>query len=115
MATKNLKKLMRRIYNQDGTLSPKEYPTNFNRAIKYLNAKDKSVTFNTIFKPLYKQMMAEELKVYADGGHKISGALKKEMKEYVKDKAKKTTQTEIAAKIAAKQDYEESQTVLPEG
>src|SRR5437879_2900691 len=105
---------MNKIYAKNKNLNPHQYPVNFNRAIKYLNAKDKSAKFNNIFKPLYKQLIAEELKVYADGGHKISGALKKEMKQYVKDKAKKATKAKIAAKFTVQQGNKEQEDVLPE-
>lgn len=122
MASRNLKKILRKIYKNAAeenlakrTLNPKKYPVNFNRVIKYLNAQGARQEFNSIFKPLFKEMLAAEFKQYADGGHKISGALRKEMVSYVKDKAKQAAKAEIAARITAEQSLKEQKNVLAKG
>lgn len=122
MANRNLKKILRKIYKNAAekdvtkrSLNPQDYPVNFARAVKHLNAQGHRMAFNAIFKPLFKQMLAEEFKQYADGGHKIHGALRREMVEYVKDKAKAATKAKLAAEVAAQQGHKEQQDVLPEG
>lgn len=121
MATKNLKKIIRKIYMnakakpEDRTFNPLNYPKNWGNAIKALKAKDYRLQFNAIFKPLYKQIYAEDIKVYVDGGHKITSRLKKLMKDNAKEKAKEIAKAKIAlAANSPQQGYKEQESVLPE-
>jgi hypothetical protein len=115
MATKNLKKLLNKIYTQNKNLKPQRYVANWPKAVKYVNAKGLRIQFNNIFKPLFQQLWAEELEIYKAGGHVISGQLRKEMRGYVKYKAKKATKAELAAQAATKQNHKEQEEALPEG
>lgn len=122
MASKNLKKVIRAIYKnakekdaRKRTFDPRKYPVNWANAVRYVNAQGRRQQFKKLFKPLFKETLAAEFKMYADGGHKITGALRKEMIQYVKDKAKQTVKAQIAAEAAAKQSLKEQENVLPEG
>lgn len=122
MASKNLKKLIRRIYQNakepdvsKRTLHANMYPVNFPRAVKYVNAQAKHLAFNTIFRPLYKEILVKDIAEYLAMGHKLNSQLRKEMKEYAKDKAKAQTEAQLAAPAAAKQNSKESENVLAEG
>ena len=110
VATKNLKKVIRKVYlnakekdPSKRTFHPLDYPTNWNNVIKYMEAKDKRMQFNALFRSLFKPIYIEDLKVYTDAGHKLSPALKKEMKQYAKEKAKKIVKTQLAAKAPVQQ------------
>ncbi len=115
MATRNLKRLMRRIYKKDPTLDPQAYPVNFNRAVKYVNAKGKSLQFNPIFKSFFEKFYDEDIKSYLAMGHKLTHSLKKGMVQYAKEKAKHAAKAQIAAQAPAQQDYKGSQNDIQEG
>ena len=110
MATKNLKKVVRKIYlnakekdKSNQTFNPMDYPANWNNAIKYIQAKDRRMAFNNIFKPLFKKTFAADIKMYQAAGHKLSYGLRKQIKENAKQKAKETTKTQLAVKAAIEQ------------
>lgn len=115
MASKNLKKLMRKIYAKNKTLNPHDYPGNWPKAIKYVNAKGRSMQFNGLFRPLYKQILSDAMAEHLAGGHKLTYEIKKGLKEYAKQQASETVKAQLAAKTPAQQDHKESQTLLPEG
>jgi hypothetical protein len=121
--TKNLKKIVRKIYLNakeadvtKRTFNPNMYPVNWAGAIKALNLKDKRLAFNAIFKPLFVEIYATDIKAYLTGGHKLTGKLKKAIKDNAKQKAKEITQDQITARAAAsQQSQKEQENVLPEG
>lgn len=121
MATKNLKKVIRKIVlnskEKDMTkrsFNPMAYPTNWNKSIKYLNAKYKRATFNAIFRPLFADIYRTDIQEYLAGGHKLNAALKKGMKQHAKEKAIEITKAKLALKAAAKQSGAEQEAVQPQ-
>ena len=122
MATRGLKKVIRKIYLNSNekdpikrTFNPYNYPKNWNNAIKYINAKDRRMAFNKIFRPLFADIFAADVKAYLAGGHKLTSALKKQMRLYAKEKASEITKTKLAAQTTAQQSFKEQEDVLPEG
>lgn len=120
--TKNLKKVIRKIYMnakekdlQLRTFNPQDYGVNWEGAIKYLNALDRRITFNKIFKLHYAEIYAADIKTYLATGHKLTYALKKQMKQYAKEKAKTITKAEIEAQATAKQSEQGQEQVQPQG
>lgn len=115
MANRNAKKVLRWIYAQSDTFHPSQNPESWNKAVKYVQRKDKTLKFNTIFRPLYAQLYKESVEAYLAGGHKLTTEIKQGLKEDAKDKAKDITKTQLASQVAAQQDPKESQGLLPEG
>lgn len=120
--TKNLRKVIRKIYMNarepdisQRSFSPEVYPVNWNNAVRYVNAKDKRLSFNKIFKPLVVEIYQQDLKEYVAGGHKLTTEMKRTLKYNAKEKAKDITKTQIAIKAAEKQSHKEREDVLPEG
>ncbi len=116
---KNLKKVVQAIYKNAKekdeamrTFDPRKYPVNWSNAIKYVKAKDKSLTFNTVFKPIFAEIFRADVKAYLAGGHKLTTGLKKAMKENAKQKAKEIAQAQIEVKAAFKQSGEGQEQVL---
>lgn len=121
MATKNLKKVIRKIVLNSKekdlslrTFNPANYHVNWNGAIKYLNAKDRRTTFNNIFRPLFADIYRTDIQEYLAGGHKLNAALKKGMKQHAKEKAIEITKAKIALQAAAKQSSAEQEAVQPQ-
>lgn len=121
MASRGLNKVIRAIYlnsnETDGTkrtFDPYEYPVNWNKAVKYIQAKDRQLSFNKTFRPLFLQIYNEDIKTYLAGGHKLTSYLKKEIKQNAKEKAKEIIKTQAEVKAASQQDHKESQGLLPE-
>ena len=119
MATKNLRKIREMGTSGFGFTSdfnPNKYPVNAIRYQKYVDTKKKNMLYHRLFDPLYKKMLAEELGQYFKGGHKLNSALKREIKEDVKDRAKKIVNAQIAAApYTPEQGYKEQEVVLQEG
>ena len=112
MATRGLKKIIRKIYlnaketdPSKRTFVPTDYNKNWERAVKYLNAQGKRLEFNVIFSPLYAALYTEM---------RMEGVVKKQAKLRAKAKAKEITKAQIATKAATKQDSEKQEAVLPE-
>lgn len=121
MATRNLKKVIRKILlnsketdTTKRTFYPPDHRINWNKAIKYLNAKDRSLSFNAIFRPLFEEIYVTDIKEYLSLGHKLNSALKKGIRQYAKEKAKELTKTQLALKAPAQQSGPEQESVLPE-
>lgn len=123
MATRGLRKVIKRIIMNaqekdvnKRTFNPQEYSVNWNNAIKYLNARDRRLTFNKIFKPLFADIYLADVKAYLAGGHKLTTKLQKEMRAYAKTKAKDLTQAQIkATPNPPEPSYKEQEELLPEG
>jgi hypothetical protein len=119
MASKNLRKIRQMGLSGFGfsdDFDPSKYSVNWERFEKYVAHKEASVLYQSIFKPLYKKMVAEELGQYFKGGHKLNSALKREIKSSVKERAKEIAQAQItAASNSTKQSIKEQEVVLAEG
>jgi hypothetical protein len=122
MSSRNLKKVIRKVIlnSQEKdvtkrTFKPTDYPKNWNEVIKYMNTRDRRLTFNRVFKPLFIKIYQEDIKAYLAAGHKLTTVLKKQMREYAKEKAKELTQTKLSPGAPAQQGYKEQETVLAEG
>ena len=44
MASKNVRKVLRKIYSQSKTFHPRKNPVSWNKAVKYVKAKDKRLS-----------------------------------------------------------------------
>lgn len=122
MASRSLKKVIDRIYTNaketnltKRTFNPQDYHVNWERAIRYINAKGKRLQFNSIFKPLFEEIYKKDLQDYAALGHKLTYSLKKGVKQYAKEKAKEGTKAQIAAQAPDQQSFKEQKEVLSEG
>ena len=82
-------------------------PLSWNKAVKYIKAKDKRMTYNAIFKPLFAQVKQE---MRDEGCHEsvLKSRAKKKTKELIKNKL-------ALATVAAQQGYKEQEDVLTEG
>lgn len=119
MASKNLRKIRQMGLTGFGFTSdfnPDKYTRNWERFQKYVAHKEASRIYQSMFKPLYKEMLAAELGQYFKGGHKLNSALKREIKEDVKARAKEIVKAKLATSAnPAQQSFKEQETVLPEG
>lgn len=116
---KSLKKVILKIYKNaketdttKRTFRPEDYPQNWTRAVKTLDAQQKRLQFNAIFKPLYRQLLNEGIKDYLSAGYKMTGTVRKTLKYNAKQKAKEITKAELASKAAAEQSNQEQENVL---
>lgn len=119
MASKNLRKIKSMGLTGFGftdDFNPHKYTVNWARFQKYVDKKEKSMVFNSLFRPLYKALLAKEMGAYIEGGHTLSAALKREITENVKQIAKEMVQTKLkASSNSTKQSYKEQEDVLTEG
>lgn len=119
MATKNLRKV--RAWGLSGfgfsaDFDPGAHPINWAKFQKYVDKKEKTMIFNSLFRPLYKTELAKVLSGYGKGRHKMTAALKKEIKESVKHNVKETIKARLqVAANPPQQGYKEQETVLEEG
>lgn len=114
MASRGTKKVLRKIFSKTNNLDPNKCVVSWNKAVKYIQAKDKRLAFNAIFKPAYAEMKARDIKEYLAGGHKLTTHLKKEIMEYAKEKAKAFAKAQIASKAAAQQGGQKQEAVHQE-
>lgn len=106
MANRNLRKVL--DYGLSGfgftaDFNPNKYPITWAKFQKYVDKKEKSMIFNSLFKPLYKAELAKVLSAYGPGRHKLTASLKKEIKVSVKHNVKEMVKAQLAAKNASKQ------------
>lgn len=117
--TKNLKKLVRWGLADGGftdDFNRDKYAQSWERFEKYVDKKERTMIFNSLFRPAFKAAYASEIKKYLAGGHKVNSQMRKEIKEYVKDKIKESVKAAIAsATTPAQQSFKEQEEVLPEG
>lgn len=95
--------------------NPNKYPVNWDKFQKHVDNKERSVLFNELFRPLFKEMLAKELAIYRNGGYPLTTALRKEIFQNVKTNAKEMVKTQLAPKASSQQSQKESEDVLPEG
>lgn len=112
MAKKNLKKVLRHIYAQNPNFDPADYTINWDAARKYIIDKDKRMTYNNHFKPLFKQFYKESVQNYLNAGYKMTYELKKGFKANAKEQAKEYIQAEDQTILADKQSSQEQKTIF---
>lgn len=74
-------------------MHPTQYPESWNKAVKYIQAKDKRLTFNAEFRPLFKAVKQE---MREEGCHEkvLSSRAKAKVLEILKTKAALKTAAE---------------------
>lgn len=82
---KNTKKVLNKIYSQNKKFKPSNNPVSWNKAVKYIKAKDARLTYNLTFKPLYDTVKKE---MRDEGTHKsvLKRRAKAKVKELIKAK-----------------------------
>lgn len=102
MASKNLKKVLRIIEIQHKEFHPTMNPVSWNKAVKYIKAKDKRTQFNGLFRPLYAQLYKEMVE---------EGCVNKEAKRRAKAKAKEMVKAQLAVVPPAQSGEAQQETV----
>ena len=91
MASKNVNKVLNKIYTQNKNFRPEMNPVSWNKAVTYVKAKDKRLAFNAAFKPLFEQCKKE---LRDEGCHES------QVKVRAKQKAKALAKTQLAVTAA---------------
>lgn len=97
MASKNVKKVLTKIYTQNANFHPTQNPVAWNKAVVYIKNKDTRMAYNNKFLPLYEAGRLQGLNKYE-----------------AKEQAKAILKAQSASLAPAEQDPKESQTLLPE-
>lgn len=84
MATKNLKRVLRHIYKQNPEFDPANYTVNWDKARKYIVDKDKRMTYNNRFRPLYK-VVKKEMREEGCHNKEVNKRAKQKVKNIIKN------------------------------
>ncbi len=95
---------MKKIYEKNKNFHPTQAPVSWNKAVKYIKAKDVRLTFNARFRPLFAALKKE---MREEGCHESI------VKERAKEKAKAILKAEDQALFAPEPNSPESQALLP--
>lgn len=106
MASKNTKKVLRKIYSQNKNFKPQNNSVSWNNAVDYIKAKDKRLSYNSIFVPIFEEVKKE---LRAEGCHESV------LKSRAKKKTKEIVKAHFAAKFAAEQSSAGQEEVQPQG
>lgn len=107
MASKNVKKVLRKIYQRSKSFHPTMAPVSWNKCVKYIKAKDKRTTYNATFKPLFAQVKQE---MREEGTHESV------LKRRAKAKTKELIKNKLAlATVTAQQGSTVEEAIQPEG